>query len=104
MNLSAQDVFVRIREAAEGFLLPLRMNEGFDSAALDELCDAVESCAELWKGTELIPKQGALALAELYPAIDSCAYLYEDDERQRIVDAAARVWGSVAAVLHVPEK
>lgn len=88
-----------LREAAERFMLPLRIGEGFDPDALDALCEQVDRCGRLWSGAPSVPKAAALILAELYPALDECAALHQDPLRLRIVHAAGRVRASVSASL-----
>lgn len=93
----------RLRVAGERFVIPLRRNEAFDPDALDELCEAIDSCGRIWAASPTVPKAAALILAELFPAIDDCAWLYPDPLRQRIVEAAARVAQSVSASLDTPD-
>jgi hypothetical protein len=93
----------RLRVAGQRFVVPLRRNEGFDSAALDELCEAIDSFGRAWAGSLAVPKGAALTLSELFPAIDGCAWLYPDPMRQRIREAAARVCQSVSASLDSPD-
>ncbi|WP_157876625.1 hypothetical protein [Streptomyces graminilatus] len=60
-------------DAAEGFIGPLRLNDGFDQLALDELCRQIDRLGQRWRTAEVIPKSAALLLSELYPAISNCA-------------------------------
>ena len=93
----------RMRTAAERFVVQLRRNEGFDPDALDELCEAIDSCGRSWVASASVPKSAALILAELYPAVEGCAELYPEPTRTRILEAAARVAQSVSASLDTPE-
>lgn len=93
----------RLRVAGERFVVQLRRSEGFDPDALDELCEAIDSCGRVWAGRPTVPKFAALILAGLFPAIDGCAWLYPDPTHQRIREAAARVAQSVSASLDIPD-
>lgn len=93
----------RLRTSGERFVRQLRRNEGLDSDALDELCEAIDTCGRSWAGSPTVPKAAALILAELFPAIDGCARLYPDPVRQRILEAATRVAQCVSAGLDTPE-
>jgi hypothetical protein len=100
---STNPVTGRLRVAAQRFVVQLRRSEGFDSGALDELCEAIDSCGRAWARSPTVPKAAALILAELFPAIDGCACLYPDPMRQRIIEAATRVARSVSASLDTPD-
>jgi hypothetical protein len=93
----------RLRAAGERFVVQLRRDEGFDSEALDELCEAIDTCGRRWAGSAVVPMTAALILAELFPAIDDCARLYPDPMQQRIRDAAGRVSHCVSASLDTPD-
>lgn len=90
---------IRLRGAAEHFVLMLRREEGLDPEALDELCEAIDRCGRSWARSETVPKSAAQILSELFPAIEACAWLYPEPTRQRISEAAARVAQSVSACL-----
>ncbi|MEV6052056.1 hypothetical protein [Streptomyces sp. NPDC052107] len=81
----------QLDDAAEAFIGPLRLNDGFDQLALDELCRQIDRLGQQWRTSEVIPKSVALLLSELYPAICACADLYSGDERRRMIEAAVRV-------------
>jgi hypothetical protein len=89
----------RLDKAAEKFLVPLRLNEGFDSLALANLLNVIDQCGRDWRGRETIPKSAALMLAELWPSTDACAYLHAGEMRQRIVEAAAVIGEHVSLCL-----
>jgi hypothetical protein len=93
----------RLRASGERFVVQLRRDEGFDSDALDELCEAIDTCGRSWAASPTVPKAAALILAGLFPAIDGCAWLYPDPMRQRILEAAARVAQGVSASLDTPD-
>jgi hypothetical protein len=94
-----EELVSQLGDAAEGFIIPLRLNDGFDELALEELCRQIDRLGQQWRTSEVIPKSGALILSELYPAICACADLYSGDERQRMIEAAARVWERVIFAL-----
>ncbi|MFJ9631499.1 hypothetical protein ACIRU8_27685 [Streptomyces sp. NPDC101175] len=85
--------------AADRFVMPLRMNEGFDEQALLTLEEEIDCCGTAWKAADHVPKRAALILAELHPAIEACAWLYEGDMRQRIQEAGVMVSEAVIAAL-----
>lgn len=94
-----EELVSQLNDAAEGFIGPLRLNDGFVQLALDELCRQIDRLGEQWRAAEVIPKSAALLLSELYPAISACADLYAGDERQRMIDAAVRVGERVTYAL-----
>ncbi|MEV8561155.1 hypothetical protein AB0478_32780 [Streptomyces sp. NPDC051917] len=89
----------QLDDAAKRFIGPLRLNDGFDQLALDELCRQTDRFGHRWRTSEVIPKSAALILSELYPAISACADLYSGDERRRMIEAAVRVGERVAYAL-----
>ncbi|WP_262057279.1 hypothetical protein [Streptomyces sp. STR69] len=93
------DLVSRLEEAADRFVAPLRMNEGFDGQALLKLEEEIDRCGTAWRGAAHVPKRAALILAELHPAIEACAWLYEGDMRQRIQEAGVMVSEAVIAAL-----
>ncbi|MFG2795522.1 hypothetical protein [Streptomyces pseudovenezuelae] len=94
-----EELMSQLRDAADGFIVPLRLNDGFDQLALDELCGTIDRLGRQWRTAEVIPKSVALILSELYPAISACAELHEGDERQRMIEAAVRVGERVTYAL-----
>src|SRR5262245_39614520 len=93
------DLVSRLEEAADRFVIPLRMNEGFDEQALLQLQEEIDRCGTAWRGASHVPKRAALILTELFPAIEACAWLYEGSMRQRIQEAGLMVSESVTAAL-----
>ncbi|MFI6407245.1 hypothetical protein [Streptomyces sp. NPDC050548] len=93
------DLVGRLEEAADRFVVPLRMNEGFDEQALLKLGEEIDRCGTGWREATHVPKRAALILAELHPAIEACAWLYEEDVRQRIQEAGVMVSEAVIAAL-----
>ena len=93
------DLVSRLEEAAHRFVIPLRMNEGFDEQALLQLKEEIDSCGTAWRKATHVPKRAALILAELFPSIEACAWLYEGDMRQRIQEAGVMVSEAVIAAL-----
>ncbi|MFF4806112.1 hypothetical protein ACFY1U_48385 [Streptomyces sp. NPDC001351] len=89
----------RLEEAADRFVIPLRMNEGFDEQALLQLQEEIDRCGTAWREENHVPKRAALILAELFPAIEACAWLYEGTMRQRIQEAGVMVSEAVIAAL-----
>ncbi|SOE32611.1 hypothetical protein [Streptomyces sp. OK228] len=89
----------RLEEAANRFVIPLRMNEGFDEQALLQLQEEIDRCGTAWRECTHVPKRAALILAELFPAIEACAWLYDGNMRQRIQEAGAMVSEAVTAAL-----
>ncbi|MFE2581719.1 hypothetical protein [Streptomyces sp. NPDC059378] len=94
-----EELVSQLDDAAERFIGPLRLNDGFDQLALDELCRHIDRLGQEWRTAEVIPKSAALLLAELYPAISACADLYAGDERQGMIEAAVRVGERVTYAL-----
>ena len=94
-----EELVSQLADAAEGFIGPLRLNDGFDELALNELCRHIDRLGQQWRTSEVIPKSAALILSELYPAISACADLYSGDERQRMIEAAVRVGERVTFAL-----
>lgn len=93
------DLVSRLEEAANRFVIPLRMNEGFDERALLQLKEDIDHCGTAWREETHVPKRAALILAELFPAIEACAWLYEGEMRQRIQEAGVMVSEAVIAAL-----
>ncbi|MFD7537861.1 MULTISPECIES: hypothetical protein [unclassified Streptomyces] len=94
-----KDLVSRLEETATRFVIPLRMNEGFDEQALLQLQEEIDRCGRAWRNETHIPKRAALILAELSPAIEACAWLYEGDMRQQIQEAGLAVWEAVTGAL-----
>jgi hypothetical protein len=94
-----EELVSQLDDAAERFVVPLRLNDGFDQLALDELCRQIDRFGHRWRTSEVIPKSAALILSELYPAISACADLYSGDERRRMIEAAVRVGERVTFAL-----
>ncbi|MEV6513727.1 hypothetical protein AB0M61_47440 [Streptomyces sp. NPDC051642] len=93
------DLVSRLDEAATRFVIPLRMNEGFDEQALLRLQEEIDGCRTAWRNETCVPKRAALILAELHPAIEACAWLYDGDVRQRIQEAGLLVSEAVVEAL-----
>ncbi|AZP14996.1 hypothetical protein ACIGMX_38630 [Streptomyces aquilus] len=93
------DSVSRLEEAADRFVIPLRMNEGFNEQALLQLREEIDRCGTAWREETHVPKRAALILAELHPTIEACAWLYEGDMRQRIQEAGLTVSEAVTAAL-----
>lgn len=93
------DLVSGLEEAADRFVIPLRMNEGFDEQALLQLQEQIDRCGTAWREEIHVPKRAALILAELHPAIEACAWLYEGNMRQRIQEAGVMVSEAVIAAL-----
>ncbi|WP_329351887.1 hypothetical protein OG226_41305 [Streptomyces sp. NBC_01261] len=93
------DLVSRLDEAATRFVVPLRMNEGFDEQAFLRLQEEIDRCGTAWRKEPHVPKRAALILAELHPAIEACAWLYEGDMRQRIQEAGLMVSEAVTDAL-----
>ncbi|KAF5992998.1 hypothetical protein BOG92_015335 [Streptomyces sp. WAC00263] len=93
------DLVGRLEEAANRFVIPLRMNEGFDEQALLQLQEEIDRCGTAWRECTHVPKRAALILAELCPAIEACAWLYDGNMRQRIQGAGAMMSEAVTAAL-----
>lgn len=93
------DLMSRLEEAVGRFVIPLRMNEGFDEPALRQLQEQIDHCGTAWREETHVPKRAALILAELHPAIEACAWLYEGNMRQRIQEAGVMVSEAVIAAL-----
>ncbi|WP_327399715.1 hypothetical protein OG194_05560 [Streptomyces sp. NBC_01288] len=93
------DLVSRLDEAATRFVIPLRMNEGFDEQALLRLQEEIDGCSTAWRNETHVPKRAALILAELHPAIEACAWLYDGDVRQRIQEAGLLVSETVVEAL-----
>ncbi|KPI12221.1 hypothetical protein OK006_3945 [Actinobacteria bacterium OK006] len=93
------DLVGRLEEAANRFVIPLRMNEEFDEQALLQLQEEIDRCGAAWRECTHVPKRAALILSELLPAIEACAWLYDGNMRQRIQDAGAMVSEAVTAAL-----
>ncbi|MFG3283446.1 hypothetical protein [Streptomyces sp. NPDC048111] len=94
-----KDLVSRLEETATRFVIPLRMNEGFDEQALLQLQAEIDRCGRAWRNETHVPKREALILAELSPAIEACAWLYEGDMRQRIQEAGLAVSEAVTGAL-----
>ncbi|MFJ9352668.1 hypothetical protein [Streptomyces mirabilis] len=93
------DLVGRLEEAANRFVIPLRMNEGFDERALLQLQEEIDRCGTAWRECTHVPKRAALILAELFPAIEACAWLYDGNMRQRIQEAGAMMSEAVTTAL-----
>ena len=82
--------------AAEGLLVPLRMGDGLDEAALARLESALDDFASAWRGEAMIPKAAASVLAELCPALETSSYLYPDERGNVVRQQAAMLSDRVA--------
>jgi hypothetical protein len=80
-----------LNQAVEQFTVPLRMGEGMNEIALDNLRDALRLCAGAWRNTDSIPKSAALELVDLAPAIESSSYLYDEDYAARVRDVSVEI-------------
>ena len=84
----SHEVINRLLLACELFLVPLRAGDGFDDAEFERLCTALQTCVEVWKSADSIPKSLANVLVDLWPGIQSAAYPYDAQEAAKINKAA----------------
>lgn len=87
----------QLQEAAigeRGFLISLRMMDGFDEDKFEALIQALEECAREWSEMDSIPKVGANVLVDLYPVMISASYLYSDSEAE-IIRQKAEIVGEL---------
>lgn len=87
--------------AAEKLTVPLRMRQGLDEAAYDNLRQALRGCADAWRGRDAVPKVAVNVLVDLVPAIEASSYLYSDDYRARVQQAAVEIGDLVRACVAV---
>lgn len=83
-------------DAAEAFLVPLRMGEGLDEQALALLETAIDTFANQWRRDSMIPKSAASVLSEIWPSMEAASDLYPDERGDRIRDIAVRLGDRIA--------
>jgi len=68
----------QLSSAMSGFLVPLRMGDGFLSEKFDRVCDAMKALELEWGHKQAIPKAAAMIFIDAQSAMISCSYLYPD--------------------------
>jgi hypothetical protein len=89
----------RMADAVERVTVPLRMGDGVDDVALDQLRSALASAAAIWQGDLLLPKSLVSFLVELVPTVESASYLYSDERANRIRDIAEELRELIGSVI-----
>lgn len=74
--------------AVEDFTVPLRLGDGIDDAALNELKATIAAVTSTYRSVDAVPKRLAAIFVELYPAVEGTSALYEHDVAQRILAEA----------------
>lgn len=82
------DTTQRLEEAANDFIVPLRLGDGFNEESFQSLCEAVRAFNEEWRSEKVLPKAGVLVLIDLPRMVDACHTLYQAEERQRVIDSS----------------
>ena len=80
----SSDAAQRLASAIERLAVPLRMGDGVDEQALDDLRRTLSDAAVRWRTEDVVPKRAAALLVELYPALVGTVDLYEGGDAERI--------------------
>ncbi len=99
----APEVVRHLFGTAMAFAVPLRAGEGFDESAFNALCDALQTCADEWAATDVIPKTAANLLVDLSTGIEASSFQYQGDDNKKILHAADRIAFLVRECVAVPE-
>ncbi len=78
-------------EAVTGFLIPLRMGDGYSEDSFTRMCQGIRDFHRVYAHAESLPKAAVSIFVDLSPSIEGCMPLYQDAERQQILDAAVTV-------------
>lgn len=89
--MGEEDATVRMHRAALGFVMPLRMAEGFSEQAFDDLLAAIRHFHSTWTASDTLPKAGVLVLIDLPRMVEACSTYYDGQERQRIAGASMQL-------------
>src|SRR5262245_844206 len=84
----ADHIVEELVQAAENFLVPLRMGDGLDYEAFKHLCDVLRMCKQEWREKDAIPKGAAAILVDLFSLTYGCKYIYDDSKAEQISKAA----------------
>jgi len=82
------DLIGKLLAASEGFLVPLRMRDGFDEDAFSRLCEALRKCQEEWRTQDWIPKRAVSILVDLFSLTLGCVDSYTGATAERVRRAA----------------
>jgi len=90
----------RLEEALygdEGFLIKLRMMNGFDENKFEEVCSILKDCEIEWKNIDSIPKRAVNLIVEICPAImtylDNSLYCKKDEKwNEKMWDAYLKIY------------
>jgi len=82
----------QLSEAADDFLIPLRLGDGYIDEKFQRLCQAIRAVNARYNASETIPKNCAITLVELFPLIEGCKSLYGDAVRMKLDMAYATLF------------
>ena len=74
----------QLDSAIERFAVPLRMGDGIDKPALNDLKRTLTDTARQWRAADVVPKRSAALLVELYPALTGTLDLYDGEHAERV--------------------
>ena len=74
--------------AAEEFLVPLRVAEGFHEDKFRKLVLALQACKAQWAIVDSIPKRAVGVLVDLFPLTLGCSDTYSGLEADQVTKAA----------------
>lgn len=78
-------------EAVNGFLIPLRLGDGYNEDKFQHMCRSIRSFHRIYANADMLPKVSVSIFVDLSPSIEGCISLYKGDEQQKILDAAVTV-------------
>jgi hypothetical protein len=84
-----------LHNAAERFLIPLRMGDGFDLAAAERVKRSLSAAAVAWSNSSVVSKSAAMLFVDLANAAEACISLYPERDaatiRTKVDEIAALV-------------
>lgn len=93
------EAFYERQASEDNWLVRLRMGDGLDRAAFQELLEDIDRLREDYAGSTSIPKRLALCLFELTYGMESCASLYPGRAGTALMGDAYRLREAVLELL-----
>ena len=80
-----------LEQALQGLVVPVRLGDGLDAAAVERATLAVRVARARWKTRECISTSEVALLLAVYPDLEAASYLYGDSDAERIRETARQL-------------
>jgi hypothetical protein len=77
-----------LERALSELIVPVRLGDGLDAAAVDRAFVALRIAATGWKARGCVAIPDAVLLVAAYPDLEAASYLYDDTQAERIREIA----------------